>query len=103
MAKIKKGDTVQVMRGKDGGKRGRILKVLPQKNKIIIEGLNLVWKHVRPRREGEKGQRIQLAAPLDISKVMLICPKCQKPVRVGYKILADAKKTRWCRKCREII
>jgi len=101
--KIKKGDVVQIKIGKDKGKRGRVLKVFSKKNKIIVEGLNLVWKHVRPRREGEKGQRIQIPAPLYYSKVQLVCPKCNRPIRVGYKILAEGKKVRWCRKCHEII
>lgn len=101
--KIRKGDTVKILTGKDKGKKGRVLKVMPKENKLIVEGLNLFYKHVRPRREGEKGQRIQFPAPLHVSKVMLICPKCSKPTRVGYKILADGKKVRWCRKCGEII
>ncbi len=101
--KIKKGDIVQIIIGKDKGKTGRVVKVFSKKNKIIVEGLNLVWKHIRPRREGEKGQRIQISAPLYISKVMLICSRCGRPIRVGYKILAEGKKVRWCRKCKEII
>jgi len=101
--KIKKGDTVQIIRGKDKGKRGRVLKVFPKENKLIVEGLNLLYKHVRPRREGEQGQRIQIPAPLHISKVMFVCPKCSHPIRVGYKILTDGRKVRWCRKCKEII
>ncbi|MGC9049192.1 MAG: 50S ribosomal protein L24 [Patescibacteria group bacterium] len=101
--KIKKGDTVQIISGKDRGKRGRVLKVLPKKNKLIVEGLNLLYRHVKPRREGEKGQRIQFPAPLSISNVMFVCPKCSQPIRVGYKILTDGRKVRWCRKCKEII
>lgn len=101
--KIKKGDTVQIISGKDKGKKGRVLKVFPERNRVIIEGLNLVYKHVRAKREGEKGQRVQAPASLEISKVMFVCPKCGKAVRVGYKILADGRKTKWCRKCKEII
>lgn len=101
--KIKKGDTVQVILGKDKGKKGKVLKVFPKKNKLVVEGLNLLYKHVRPKREGEKGQRVQIPAPLYISKVMFVCPKCSKPIRVGYKKLTDGKKVKWCRKCKEII
>jgi len=101
--KIKKGDLVQVLSGKDKGKRGRVLRVSPKKNKVVVEGINLFYKHVKPRREGEKGQRIQVPVPLQISKVGFVCPKCSRAVKVGYKILADGKKVRWCRKCKEII
>jgi large subunit ribosomal protein L24 len=101
--RIKKGDKVKIIAGKDKGKEGKILKVLPEKRKVIVEGLNLLIKHVKPRRAGEKGQRIQFPAPLDISNVMLVCPKCNKPARVGYKILENKKKVRICKKCKEII
>jgi len=101
--KIKKGDKVKIIAGKDKGKQGRILQVLPKEGKVVVEGLNLVIKHVRPRRAGEKGQRIQFPAPLNISNVMLICTKCDKPTRVGYKILENKKKVRICKRCKEVI
>lgn len=101
--KIKKGDTVQIISGKDKGRRGRVLKVFTKNKKVIVEGLNLVWKHFRPRREGEKGQKTQIPSPLFISKVELVCPKCGKVVRVGYKIIAEGNKVRYCKKCKEII
>ncbi|MDA2935648.1 50S ribosomal protein L24 [Patescibacteria group bacterium AH-259-L05] len=100
--KIRKDDTVQVIAGKDRGKKGRVLRSLPKKNKVVLEGLNLVVKHVRPRRQGEKGQRIKMATPLDTSSVKLICPKCKKAMRVGYKILANKKKKRFCRRCKGV-
>lgn len=100
--KIKKDDKVKVLAGKDRGKKGRVLRVLPKHGKLVVEGLNLVVKHVRPRREGEKGQRIKMAAPIDISNAMLICPKCKKSIRVGHKVLADKTKKRYCRKCKNI-
>lgn len=99
---IKKGDTVKIILGKDQGKKGKVLQVLPQEHRLVVEGLNLLTKNVRPRREGEKGQRVQFNAPLDISNVMLVCPKCSKPTRVGFKLL-DNKKSRICRKCKNII
>lgn len=101
--KIKKKDIVQIISGKDKGKRGEVLRVLSKKNKLIVEGLNLLVKHIRPRREGEKGQRIKIAAPLAISKVLLVCPKCKKQIRLGFRILTDGRKVRFCRKCKEII
>lgn len=102
MAKIKKGDTVEIISGKDRGKRGKVLKVWSKKNKIIVEGLNLFIKHVKPKREGEKGQRIKIPIPLWLSKVMLVCPHCKKKTRIGFKSFGE-KKARICKKCREII
>lgn len=101
--KIKKGDKVKIISGKDRGREGKILQVLPDKKKVVVEGLNLRIKHVKPRRAGEKGQRIQFPAPLDVSNVMLVCPKCNKQIRLGYKVLENKKKVRICKKCKEII
>ena len=100
--KIKKNDIVQIIQGKDIGERGKVLKAMPKINKIVVEGLNLAIKHIRPRREGEKGQRVKMAMPLDVSNVMLVCPHCKKKIRVGYKILADGRKLRFCRKCNDV-
>jgi large subunit ribosomal protein L24 len=100
--KIRKNDTVKIIQGKDKGKKGKIIRVLPKENKIVVEGLNLVVKHVRPKRENEKGQKIKMAVPLNVSNVMLVCPACKEPIRVSYKILADGRKQRFCRKCKEI-
>ncbi len=100
--KIKKGDTIQIISGKDKGKKGKVLRVMPKDNKIVAEGLNLVTKHVRPKRVGEKGQRIRMATPLNVSKVLLVCPRCKKTIRVGYKILTDGIKKRFCRKCKDV-
>ncbi len=101
--RIRKDDTVKILSGKDRGKKGRVLRVLSKENKLVIEGINLVTKHIRPKREGEKGQKIKMAMPLSISRVMLICPRCKQPIRVGYKILSDGRKKRFCRKCKEIL
>ncbi len=104
--KIKKGDKVKILTGKDCGKIGKVLKVVKENDKISkisVEGYNLRVKHMRPKKEGEKGQRIQFPAPMDSSNVMLICPKCSKGTRVGYKILGDKSKVRVCKKCKEII
>ena len=101
--KIKKGDKVLIIAGKDRGKVGTVLKALPRKNKIVIEGRNLIIRHVKPRRQGEKGQRIKMPAPLDVSNVKLLCPKCKKATRIGYQRTADGKKVRICKKCKGVI
>jgi len=97
--KIKKNDQVKILAGKDRGKTGKVLRVLTEEGKVIVEGVNIVKKHVKPRKEGEKGQRIELPGKANISNVMLVCPKCGKPTRVGYKI-ADKNKFRICKQCK---
>ena len=96
--KIKKGDQVKIILGKDNGKTGKVLKVFPELGKILVEGANLIKKHVRPRKDGERGQRLELPAKLNVSNVMLVCPKCGKETRVGFKKTAD-KTVRVCKKC----
>lgn len=96
--KIKKNDLVKMRSGKDKGKTGKILKVIPQEEKVVVEGLNIFKKHTKPRREGEKGQRVEIPRKVWISSVGLICSKCAKETRVGYKIFED-KKIRICKKC----
>lgn len=100
--KIKSGDTVLITKGKDRSKTGKIIKVFRKSSKAVVEGLNLVKKHVRPKRQGEKGKIIEISAPLEIAKLKLICPNCHKAVRVGYKF-EDDKKYRVCKKCQKII
>ncbi len=101
--RIKTGDKVKILGGKDKGKIGKVLQVFPKKGKISIEGINLMYKNMRPRKQGEKGQKIQFPAALVISKVILVCPRCGKPNRVGFKKLEDKKKVRICNKCKEAI
>jgi large subunit ribosomal protein L24 len=104
--KIKKDDKVQIISGKDKGKQGKVLQVFPEEKRVAIEGLNLRTKNMRPRREGEKGQRIQFPAPLSISNVLIVCPRCSRPARIGYKIIIndkEKKKIRLCKKCKELI
>jgi len=96
--KIKKGDTVLIISGKDRGRKSKVQKVFPKEKRILVEGINLRKKHVRPRRMGEKGQVIEMPAPIDVSNVKLICPKCEKATKVGYKIV-ERKKYRICKKC----
>ena len=92
-----------VISGKDRGKSGKVVSVLPEKSKIVVEKVNVLIKHVRPKKQGEKGQKIEINAPIDISNVLVVCPKCSKPVRIGVKISETGKKFRICRKCKETI
>lgn len=96
--KIRRQDTVLIISGKDRGKKAKVLKVFPDERKIAVEGVNIRKKHVRPRKSGEKGQIAEIAAPIHISNAKLICPKCGKAVRVGYKII-EKNKLRVCKKC----
>ena len=100
--KVKKGDTIVVMRGKDRGKSGKILQVLPEDRAVVAQSLNMRKVHMRPRKQGEKGQIISKESPLDVSNVMLLCPKCSKPARVGYQVLNNSK-SRVCKKCNATI
>lgn len=97
--RIKKNDQVQILSGKDRGKHGKVLKVDPKLGKIVVEGLNLVKRHRRPKKGGEKGQIVEVPALISVSKVMLICTACGKPARIGYKITAGGK-SRVCKKCK---
>ena len=97
--KIRKGDTVELRSGKDRRKRGKVLEVFPRRQKLTVEGLNIRKKHSRPRKAGEKGQIIEFPAPLPASRVMLVCPTCQKAIRVAYRTSGDGLKERYCRKC----
>jgi large subunit ribosomal protein L24 len=96
--KIRKNDQVLIIVGKNKGKKGKVLRVFPVLEKVLIEGANLVKKHHRPRRQGEKGQVIEMPKPLHVSNVKLICPKCGAPARIGYK-LVENNKFRMCKKC----
>jgi len=101
--KIKKGDKVKILAGKDKGKTGKVLQVFAERNKISVEGINLLFKNMRPKKQGEKGQRIQFPAAMAISNIALLCPKCGQVSKIGHKILESKKKVRICRKCKEII
>ena len=89
--KIKKGDKVQVMAGKDKGKQGEVLHVLPALEKVVVKGANMMKRHIRARRDGEKGERIEKEAPIHVSNVMVMCPHTNKPTRIGYKIEGGEK------------
>ena len=95
---IKKGDTVVVLSGKDKGKQGKILSVLPKESKVIVEGGNVATRHTKPRKQGEQGGIVKREAPIYACKVQKVCPKCNKPTRIGHKVEGD-KKVRICKKC----
>ena len=100
--RIQRGDTVRVLLGKDRGKQGQVLVVIPRQQRLIVEGINQVKKHVRARRAGEKGQRVTIAAPLPVSNVQLVCPSCKKGTRIGIKREAS-ERSRVCKKCEAVI
>ncbi len=96
--KIKKGDTVQVLSGNDKGKTGEVLEVIPKTEKVIVKGINVRKKHVKPRKQGEEGGILSIESAIHSSKLAVVCPKCNKPTRIGYEVEKD-NKVRVCRKC----
>lgn len=96
--RIKKNDNVKILRGKDRAKTGKVLRVLPEDKKVVVENLNLVKRHSKARQAGEKSEIITVAAPIHTSNVQVICPKCSKPTRLGSKVV-DGKNVRVCKKC----
>lgn len=100
--KIKTNDKVKVIKGKDRNKEGKVLQVFTTAGKVVVEGLNIMKKNLRTRKAGEKGQIIELSAPLRVENVAFICPKCNRPTRLGYKMDGKDKK-RVCVKCKEFV
>lgn len=104
---IKRGDNVKIIKGKDRNKSGKVIQVFPKQDKVVVEGANILVKHARTRKQGEKGQKIEFSAPLAAANVMLVCPKCSATARVGRKSLAveggKARTVRVCKKCGEAI
>jgi large subunit ribosomal protein L24 len=100
--KLHKGDTILVMSGKDKGKKGKVIKVFPENNKIVVENINMVKKHIRAKKQGEKGQVVAITKAFHASKVKLICPKCGQAARIGFKIM-ESGKFRICKKCKQEI
>lgn len=96
---IKKNDIVKVISGKDKGKKAKVIKVFSGDGKILVEGVNLMAKNVRPKRQGEKGQVVRYSAPFSAAKVQLFCSKCNRAVKVGYTFTKEGKKVRICRRC----
>ena len=101
---IRRNDTVVVTTGKDSGKRGRVLKVLPVKNRLIVEGVNMIKRHTRPNPQRQiKGGIVEREASLHASNVQLVCPECGAMTRVGHRVLNDGRKIRICRKCEGVV
>jgi len=100
---IKKNDNVLIIAGKDRGKKGKVRKSLPRENKVMVEGANMIKRHSRAKGQARQAGIIELEAPMDVSNVMLICNKCNKPARVGHRRLSDGRKARICRVCEEVI
>ena len=98
---VKKDDTVVVLSGKDKGKQGKVLEVSPKEQKVIVDHINMVTKHVKPRKMGDPGGIVKAEGAMYACKVQLVCPKCNKPTRPGHKVLADGSKVRVCKKCGE--
>jgi large subunit ribosomal protein L24 len=101
---IRRNDNVVVITGKDRGKRGRVLKVVPGKNRLVVEGVNFIKRHTKPNPQRQiKGGVVEREASLHASNVQLVCPECGKPTRLGKKILGDGRKVRICRKCEGVV
>jgi len=101
--KVVKNDTVLILSGDDRGKRGRVLKVNPEKGQVIVEKINFVKRHTRAKRQGVQGGILEKEAPVRVSTVQVICPKCDRGTRVGIQILADGARERVCKHCGEIL
>jgi large subunit ribosomal protein L24 len=101
---IRRNDNVVVMTGKDRGKNGRVLRVVPDKNRVVVEGVNTIKRHTKPNPQRNiKGGVVEREASVHASNVQLVCPECSKPTRIGHKILGDGRKVRICRKCEGVV
>lgn len=103
MYKIRKGDTVQVIKGKDVGKKGKVLKVFPGGGCAVVEGINLFKKHRRQTRQDQPAGIVSVELPIRSANLRLLCRHCNRPTRVGFKILSDKTKARFCKSCKEVI
>ncbi|VAX34399.1 LSU ribosomal protein L24p (L26e) [hydrothermal vent metagenome] len=101
--KIKKSDKVIVISGKEKGKQGKILSIIPKKNRVMVQSVNMIKRHMKPSRQYSQGGIIEKEGALHISKIMLVCPRCQKPSRISNHILDDGRKVRLCKRCKEVI
>ncbi len=99
--RIKKGDKVEVLKGKDRGKSGKVLRVIPKESTLVVDGLNVRKKTIRPKKQGEKGQIVDLSWPMRIDNVMLVCSSCEKPTRIGNRE-DKGEKIRYCKKCKAV-
>ncbi len=101
--KLKKGDVVTVLTGKERGKKGKILRIIPTENRLVIEGLNMLKTYTRPSQQNPKGGIVSVEGKLHRSNVQLVCPRCSKPTKISYQFLADKTKQSTCKNCHEII
>ncbi|MDI3536924.1 MAG: large subunit ribosomal protein [Eubacteriaceae bacterium] len=98
---VKKDDIVVVISGKDKGKKGKVIQSFPKESKVLVENINMITKHKKPTQQMQQGGIVRQEGPIDASKVMLFCEKCNRGVRTGHKFLTDGKKVRYCKKCNE--
>lgn len=103
IAKLKKGDNVLIICGEDKGKRGKIIKIFPKQNRVIVEGMNFLKKHVKPTQKSPQGGIVRQEGPIELSNIRLVCNKCNKPTSVKQGLTKEQKKVRMCKKCGEII
>jgi large subunit ribosomal protein L24 len=101
--KVRKNDSVMVIAGRDRGKTGKVLRVLPARGRLIVERLNMVKRHTKPHGAASPGGIVEREAPLDISNVMVLCDRCNAPVRIGFKFTADGSRSRVCRRCGDVL
>ncbi|MEK6236218.1 MAG: 50S ribosomal protein L24 [Planctomycetales bacterium] len=101
--RVKLNDTVRILRGASRGKEAKVIKILASKGKIVVEGVNLVWKHMKPNRRNAQGGRLSMEMPIAVSTVKVVCPQCAKATRIGFRYLEDGTKERWCKKCEQSI
>lgn len=101
--KIRRGDEVLVLTGRDRGETGKVRRAFPRENRVLVEGVNMVKRHMKPRGRTSQAGIITREAPIHVSNVMLICPKCQQPTRISFRLLEDGSKARVCKKCQEVI
>ena len=101
--KLRSDDNVMVIKGRDRGKQGRITQAFPRENKVLVEGVNVVKRHTKPTSTVRQAGIIQKELPIPVSNVILICTHCNRPSRLGYKVLADGTKARMCKNCEEVI
>ena len=102
-AKVRRTDTVEITTGKDRGKRGEVRRVLPKEQRLVVSGANIVKRHRRQRSATEASAIVELEAPLHVSNVRVVCPACTQAVRVGFRILEDGRKIRYCKRCNESV
>ena len=103
MLKLKKGDLVQAVKGKDKGKKGKVLRILPEAGRAIVEGINMLKKHKRRTQKDQQGGVVSIEMPIALANIMYYCKQCNRPVKVGFALIKDGTKGRFCKRCKEAI